>query len=356
MTRLLSAHSHAVLVLSGALGLVLIGLLLAFLARLPEARPRIRVVPLRPPAYVPRAAVVINPTRVADMTAYRRRISATMHAAGWAEPLWLVTTADDTGLGMAREAVRAQVEVVFVCGGDGTVRAAVAGLMRSGVPLALLPAGTGNLLVRNLRLPMDLDEAVHTGLVGTDHAIDVGMVGDEPFTVMAGIGFDAAIMADAPEKLKRQVGWPAYIVSGLRHLRDRRMHVTLRLDSGEPFRRRARAVVVGNVGALQAGVQLLPDARPDDGILDVVVLAPKGLVDWARVAARVLRRRTGVDHRIEHFQARQIEIEADRSEPRELDGDLVADGTGLSARLEPRALLVRVPVTWSPVRDQARGT
>jgi YegS/Rv2252/BmrU family lipid kinase len=346
MTALLSGNEHGPLLYGALAAVVLVVLGLAALGR---TRPRMRVIPVRRPAHLPRAAVVINPTRVANTDGHRARITAAMQVAGWAEPLWLVTTVDDKGSGMAAEAVRAGVDVVFVCGGDGTVRACVAGMVRTGVPLALLPSGTGNLLARNLRLPMDLDQALQVGMFGTDHLIDVGMIGNEPFTVMAGIGFDAAIMADAPERLKRKVGWPAYIVSGLRHIRDRRMHVTLRLDDGEPMRRRARMVVVGNVGALQGGVQLLPDARPDDGILDVVVLAPKGLLDWLRVVARVLRRRTGVDERIEHFQARSVEIETDRPEPRELDGDLVDAGTSLSAHIEPHALLVRLP------RSRGRG-
>jgi YegS/Rv2252/BmrU family lipid kinase len=346
MTTYLSGPEPAGWLLYGVLAIMLAGLVVLASALVRRTRPRIRVVPQRRSATVPRAAVVINPVRVADTDAYRSRISATMRAAGWSEPLWLVTTSDDTGRGMAADAVRAGVDVVFVCGGDGTLRSCAAGLVGTGVPLALLPAGTGNLLARNLRLPMDLDEALLVGMHGTDHLIDVGIVGDAPFTVMAGIGFDAAMMADAPERLKRQVGWPAYVVSGLRHIRDRRMQVTLRLDGGPPLRRRARMVVVGNVGALQAGVQLLPDAQPDDGILDVVVLAPNGLVDWIRVSARVLRRRTGVDHRIEHFQVRSIDIETDRPEPRELDGDLIEEGTSLSVRIEPKALLIRLPAGW----------
>jgi YegS/Rv2252/BmrU family lipid kinase len=346
MRAYLSGSEPAAWLPYGVLAIILAGLVVLVAALLRRTRPRAWVAVQRRSATVPRAAVVINPVRVPDTDGYRDRIGTTMRAAGWREPLWLVTTSDDTGKGMAAEAVRAGVDVVFVCGGDGTVRSCAAGLVGTGVPLALLPAGTGNLLARNLRLPMDLDGALTVGMHGTDHLIDVGVIDGEPFTVMAGIGFDAAIMADAPEALKRRVGWPAYIVSGLRHMRDRRMHVTLRLDGGPPLRRRARMVVVGNVGALQAGVQLLPDAQPDDGILDVVVLAPKGIVDWVRVLARVLRRRTGVDHRIEHFQVRSIEIETDRPEERELDGDLIEKGTSLSVRIEPKALLVRLPIGW----------
>ena len=167
------------------------------------------------------------------------------------------------------------------------------------------------------------------------------------FAVMAGMGFDAALVSDAPTRLKETLGWPAYFVSGFRHLFDRSMRVSLRIDDGPPLRRRAHTVLVGNVGRLTAGLLLLPDALPDDGVLDAVVIAPGGLIGWIRVARRVvLRQRQGVGpHRraVEHFTARRVEIVSDRSEPRQLDGDAVGSGTTLRVEVVPHALLVRVP-------------
>ena len=123
---------------------------------------------------------------------------------------------------------------------------------------------------------------------------------------LSGIGFDAAMMRDAPEKLKRRVGWPAYVVSGARHLRGRIIRVKITVDGGETLHRRVRTVVVGNVGRLQAGIPLLPDAEPDDGILDVIVIAPRGLLDWGRVADRVLTRRSRPDRRMERYRGRHV--------------------------------------------------
>ena len=123
--------------------------------------------------------------------------------------------------------------------------------------------------------------------------------------------------------------------------------MSLRIDDGALRRRRAHTVLVGNVGRLTAGLLLLPDALPDDGVLDVVVIAPGGLFGWIRVARRVvLRQRQGVGpHRraVEHFTARRVEIVSDRSEPRQLDGDAVGSGTTLQLEVVPHALLVRVP-------------
>jgi len=292
---------------------------------------------------VSRAAVVHNPTKVTDLPALKRRVEPVMARAGWEPPLWLETTVEDPGAGMARQAVADGCDVVFVAGGDGTVMAAATALAGTEVPLAILPTGTGNLLARNLDLPFT-DEAacLRIGLTGRTRAIDVGAVEDRKFVVMAGLGFDAAMMRDAPEGLKKKVGWPAYVVSATKHLRGRGIRVTLTLDDGEPLNRRVRTVVVGNVGRLQGNFPLLPDAVPDDGVLDVVVIATRNILDWARVGTRVLRRADVPDRRMERFTAKHVLIEASHSQPRQLDGDVIEDGRRLDIQVEAGALLVKV--------------
>jgi YegS/Rv2252/BmrU family lipid kinase len=292
---------------------------------------------------VNRAAVVHNPIRVTDLPALKRRVEPAMARAGWEPPLWLETTLEEPGAGLARRAVEDGCDVVFVAGGDGTVMAVATALAGTGVPLAILPTGTGNLLARNLDLPFT-DEAacLRIGLTGRTRPIDVGAVEGRKFVVMAGLGFDAAMMRDAPEGLKKRVGWPAYVVSATKHLRGRGIRVTLTLDDGEPLHRRVRTVVVGNVGRLQGNFPLLPDAVPDDGVLDVVVIATRNVLDWARVGTRVLRRADVPDRRIERFTAKHVLIEASHSQPRQLDGDVIEDGRRLDIQVEAGALLVKV--------------
>ena len=290
-----------------------------------------------------RAAVVYNPLKVPDLPGMTERVEAFMSRNGWAEPLWLETTQDDPGVGMCERAVHEECDVVFVCGGDGTVMAAVTALAGCEMPLAVLPAGTGNLLARNLDLPLnDEQEALRIGISGRTKEIDVATVEDRKFAVMAGLGFDAAIMRDAPEGLKKKLGWPAYVVSAGKHLRGRGIRVTLTLDDGTPMHRRVRTVVVGNVGKLQGNIPLLPDAEPDDGYLDVVVIAPRNVLDWMRVTGRVVRRAHVPDRRMERFRAKHVLIEASRSQPRQLDGDVIEDGRTMDIRIEPKALKVRV--------------
>ncbi len=293
---------------------------------------------------VRRAAVVYNPLKVPDLPAMTRRVDAFMSRNEWAEPLWLETTADDPGVGMCEKAVAEGCDVVFLCGGDGTVMAAVTALAGGDIPLAILPAGTGNLLARNLDLPLsDEERSLRIGIAGRTVRIDVGVCEGRKFAVMAGLGFDAAIMRDAPEGLKKAVGWPAYVVSAAKHLRGRGIRVAITVDGGEPMHRRVRTVVVGNVGKLQAGIPLLPDARADDGHLDVVVIAPRNVVDWVRVTGRVARRANVPDRKMERFRARHVLIEASHSEPRQLDGDVIEDGRTMEIGIEPAALPVRVP-------------
>ena len=160
-----------------------------------------------------------------------------------------------------------------------------------------MPAGTGNLLARNLDLPLYLRSAIDVGLNGQDRAIDIvrisgdGLGEDEHFLVMAGMGFDAAIMEGANDQIKARVGWLAYVVSGLRNLMFPAVRIDVSVDDGPVTRHRARTVVVGNVGFLQAGLPLLPDATIDDGRLDVVLVNPARFLSWLRVVWRVHRPR-----------------------------------------------------------------
>jgi YegS/Rv2252/BmrU family lipid kinase len=293
-----------------------------------------------------RAAIIVNPAK-SDVAEIRTRIDEAFSAAGWSESLWLETTLEDPGRGMAEAAVAAGVQLVGICGGDGTVMACLSALADSTLPVAIIPVGSGNLLARNLGIPLEVDDALVTAMHGEDRRIDLGRLGDgQPFAVMAGMGFDAAMMADTTERMKRFAGWPAYVVSGLRHLRDPVMRVELSIDGGPPLQRYARTVLIGNVGQLEGGLELLPDAAADDGLLDVVVVAPRKLRDWVRVAYRIARHRKH-DRHLERFEGQMISIAADRDVPRQADGEVIAKGHRIDARVEPGALVLRVPHSTS---------
>jgi len=291
-----------------------------------------------------RAAVVANPIRIDDREKFRELIRTAMSAHGWTEPLWLETTLDDPGTGQAGAAVAAQVDLLLASGGDGTITACAAAVAGSGIPLAVLPAGTGNLLARNLGLPLELDEALLVALTGTNRQLDVGCANGRAFLVMAGLGFDARIMDGASEQLKKRMGWAAYVLSGLRHLQDRPVRVTLRADSARPLRRRASAVIIGNVGSLQGGVPLLPDANPGDGLLDAVVLTARGLTAWLALAAHVLTRQRATS-RLARVTFRELRVDVGRSQPWQIDGEVIGRTHRLVVSVADGKLLIRVPAT-----------
>jgi diacylglycerol kinase family enzyme len=260
-------------------------------------------------------------------------------------------------------ALEAGADLVAACGGDGTVRCVAQVLAGTGTALGLVPAGTGNLLARNLDVvisraaeiaPDDAEAAMRVALTGDDRRIDIGWVtavgpgGDEherpeekAFLVMAGMGFDARIMANAPEALKAKVGPIAYVVSGLQHFNGDRVRVRIEVD-GSATTRRVRTVVVGNVGRLQGGLTLMPDAAVDDGWLDLVAIGPRGIVGWLDVAGRLITQRRRKDANLQHWRGRSIVLAAEGPQPAQLDGDPIGDVTELRMRVDEGALLVRV--------------
>jgi YegS/Rv2252/BmrU family lipid kinase len=296
----------------------------------------------------PRAAVIVNPIKVGDGVAFRRKVTRSLSVRGYDEPLWLETRIDDAGNAMAKRAIEHDPDLVLVAGGDGTVRVVCAALANTGIPVGVIPAGTGNLLARNLHIPLDLDDALERILEGRDRRIDLVTVsGDgldtDRFAVMAGLGLDAAIISEAPPHLKAQIGWTAYLVSAARNINHPSVQVRIRLDDAEPVERRVRTVVIGNVGMLQANIPLLPDARPDDGLIDVVVIAPRRVTQWPLVFWRVMTRTKRTEMYLERFTGRRVEITAAVDVQRQLDGDGIGMGRSLTAEVEPGSLVVRVP-------------
>lgn len=294
-------------------------------------------------------AVVLNPIKVESEDQFRAMVTTMATGAGWSEPTWHLTTADDSGTSQAHRAAVEGADLVIVCGGDGTVREVCAELAGTGIPVGIVPAGTGNLLARNLEIPLFIRAAIDIALTGQDRAIDMVQVSgdnmdDTHYLVMAGMGFDAAIMEGVNEDIKKKVGWIAYVLSGLKALMFPAMKLEVSVDDGEFTKHRARTCVIGNVGSLQGGMTLLPDAAIDDGRLDVVMLYPRRFWSWIPLVLRVLtRREQRAGESVARMTGRKIVVRASADVPRQLDGDIIGNGQELSMECIHGRLLVRVP-------------
>lgn len=295
-----------------------------------------------------RAAVVFNPSKKFDFD-LPGLVNGLCREAGWREPLWLETSVEDTGVGQGREALEAGADVVIAAGGDGTVRCVGQALAGTDTPLGIIPLGTGNLLARNLGMDVDDHEAaVQASLTGTGRRIDVvratldHAATSQVFLVMAGLGFDAAVMADTNDRLKDRVGWLAYVDAGIRNLPGKPEKVRIAIDGSRPLVRRLRSVMCGNCGKLQGGLEIFPGARFDDGILDLLTLAPSRSFGWLGVVAGLLRRGHGKDPAIEYFQGKAVAVSTVHPLQIQLDGDPIGMTSHLEMRVDHGALIVRV--------------
>lgn len=291
------------------------------------------------------AAVIYNPTKITDLDLFHRRVSYAMARAGWAAPLWLETRVDDPGRDMARDALAKGVDRVIVAGGDGTVRAVCAELIGSGVPAAILPAGTGNLWGRNLRVPLDEDQALEVALNGRARAVDTVSWHtddtDAAFMVMAGVGLDAQIMRDTNARLKRLARGGAYVVAGVQQVRMPPFHARVVVDGAVVHDGSAVMTLVGNVGKLQGGLSLIPGAEATDGRLHVLVASGNGGVrGLLRLLAGI--RRSGPTAPMRRVSGSRVEVTLDRPVAYQLDGDIVGQTSTLRAESNPRSLLVMV--------------
>jgi diacylglycerol kinase (ATP) len=292
-----------------------------------------------------RCAVVYNPIKVSDDL----REAITRHAAvtGWSEPLWLETTTDQPSPPSTEELVSAQVDRVLAAGGDGTIRMVADRLAQSDIPMAIVPLGTGNLLARNLDIPLSEAEALEVAFGDHTWTIDlikvtVDGVPGEHFAVIGGLGVDAMIMDETSPELKDTIGAGAYFIAAAKALGRTPINMRITLDDHRPHRRNAMICAIGNVGTLAGNLTLIPDARPDDGRLDVYVASPHRLSHWLGVLLRLITLRRRTDDRVDQWQATQVEVRLNHPDPYQLDGDVVGDCSNLRAEVCPGALTVCV--------------
>jgi diacylglycerol kinase (ATP) len=266
---------------------------------------------------------------------------------GIADPLWFEVGKSKEAPRFARKVRKKGAGLVFVWGGDGMVQRCVDELAGSDIPIAIVPAGTANLLATNLGIPTDIPKAVQIGLQGTRRVLDVGTVNGERFVVMAGVGFDALMIRDAGKGLKDKVGELAYVWTGAKHLRETPMRARIRVDGAKWFTGKASCVLVGNVGRVIGDLPVFEGAQPDDGRLDVGLVTAKGLVEWARTAARAVVSHPDASPFVETISAHTVDIKLEDEMVYELDGGERPPTKRLKIKVEPGAITICVPEVTS---------
>ena len=363
------------------------------------------------------ACVIVNPSKPAVTADFRRRLARALRSAGYRGPVWLDTTVAEPGATQARLAVASGARLVIAVGGDGTVRAVAAGLAGTDVELGVVPLGTANLAARNLGLPVgDLDALIDIAVFFSARPTDLAWVRTTPCPnpetgppappggwarptlgsehaclVVAGIGFDAALVAVTSPALKARIKWGAYALAALENLRTPRMELSLGLvgtpddddsspgsprpgspsgssqpgsprpvpSSGSPHpglpprpeRLVARCLLIANGGRLPAGIVLIPGARMDDGLLDVAAIdTVAGLAGWTSLARQVLppfaATYSNPSRALGRVRLRRgTAVTVHLAEPAlvQVDGELLAPTRALRVRMDAGALLVRCP-------------
>ncbi|MEO5992247.1 MAG: diacylglycerol kinase family protein [Arthrobacter sp.] len=299
-----------------------------------------------------KVAVVMNPIKARSGEA-RTLIANACAAAGWAPPQFYETTAADPGFSQARAAVQSGADVVLVGGGDGTVRVVADILAGTETAMGLIPLGTGNLLARNIHLDVgDLRASVQTALFGQQRFIDTARMtvenartnesAEHTVLVIAGIGMDAEVIGDTNDGLKKAVGWLAYTEAGVRHLPGRRKKVTISLDDQPEQSRKIRSVLFANCGLIPGGIDFIPQAMIDDGMLDVVVMSPRSAIGWLAMYWKIVLKHKRNLPVMAFYRSGKIIIRCPEPMPTQVDGDPSGEATKVTVQVAPGSLLVRV--------------
>ncbi|WP_305782656.1 diacylglycerol/lipid kinase family protein [Symbioplanes lichenis] len=271
----------------------------------------------------------------------RRRITD----EGIEELLWHEVPKSKKAPKQLRRAVEKKPDLIVVWGGDGMVQRSLDTLagLKAKIPIAIIPAGTANLLATNLGIPHDLAAAVDIAFRGAPRKLDLGVFNGEHFAVMAGIGFDGAMIHDADGKLKDRMGKLSYVWTGLRHLEDPAPKAKIKVDGTNWFADTASCVLVGNVSMITGGITAFDDAKPDDGWLDVGVATARGTTEWARTMGRMAVGRSDKSPFVHMTRARRIDVTLKQPLTYELDGGARDAVKKIRVEVAPAAVKVLVP-------------
>lgn len=299
--------------------------------------------------------VIFNPKSGSSDDDFKAAIEKALETRG-VEYSILETTPEIGGDKLAQQAFDDGATHIFACGGDGTIMSVVNGLARAmqdnhqtgedeTVPvLSIIPGGTANLLAAALDIPHDVEEAVAIAVAGENKVLDLGRCGAHFFALGVGLGLTERLVSQASTKQKEVLGKAAYAIAMLRELGAKPVTFTLIRDGKRSQRKRGVAIIVANAGEIGGKMKFAPDAKMDDGFLDVCILHRFYLRDVLRLVFNMLLGRVRDDRAVSFYQAKRIEIRSNPPLDLQIDGEVVDMQTPLVCEIVPRGLKVRVPL------------
>ena len=294
-----------------------------------------------PPKFV---YVIFNPVSgQSDPEERKKLISAALAVHGYTSQ-FIATSREQGAKALAAQALKDGADLLAVSGGDGTVMEAMSALVGTDIPIAVLPAGTGNLLSVNLGIPSTVPDAVNVALSGRPYALDLVRTEEgRYFAIMGGMGMDAQMIADTGRDAKNKLGKWAYFQAAFKNLPRRRAYIDIFLDDKPPLRRRAKTVLLANMGKITGGLTVLPTAAPNDGLLDVGIVKAATLAHWVHLAGSALLGRAHQDAALEVHQARKVTLRPRRLQPVQFDGEDGGRTRSLTVEIVPKAVYVLLP-------------
>lgn len=296
-----------------------------------------------------RALVIANPAAARTHPTAVDIIMRTLRQAGWSAEV-LATGGPGDARRLAEYGVADQVDVVAVFGGDGTTMQAAAALVGTDVALGVIPGGTGNLLAGNLRIPAAPGRAARALVTGRPRRFDLGRMdrpaGPQYFAVACGAGYDALVMSETLSEHKRRWGMAAYVATTLRLIGEVRSATHVITIDGVEWDANAAMVLVANCGeVIPPFIRLGAGIRPDDGLLDVIVVRANSFGQSVRAVWDLLRTTppgAGADTFVGYARGREIRVETTPVQPVQLDGE-PGGLTPFSVSVVPSAIGIMVP-------------
>ena len=312
-------------------------------------------------------AVIYNPQKV-DKSRIQQAVDKSLARAGMHKAAYFATTDAGSGQRLALEALSKGARLILVAGGDGTLRSVIQSLANTDAELGIIPVGTGNVLARNLSVPLNnIGRAALKAIVGETHSIDLARAtftseGTQAaqshiFSVMAGLGLDAKIIMNTDADRKRRLGWVAYVEGGLRSLPVRFEKLDVAVGDRPAKTLKLHSLLIGNCGFLPGNINLMPEAQLDDGLLDVASVGPRRVWNWIDfwnrvtwinflrgkvVGAAELADYTSNVKTLGNMAGSSIQVHPHHPVELQLDGDAFGKVTDATFEVLPGALKIRL--------------